>query len=470
MILIMTQIKLYNSLTRTKDALTKDAHNNALPIGMYVCGPTVYSRPHIGNARSCVIYDVLFRLLRHVYGDDGVNYVRNITDVDDKINKAAIERGISIQQLTTEITEQFHHDIDAVGCLRPNIEPKATEHIAEIIAMIERLLKGGYAYISHSHVLFDITAKGHDGWNYGMLSGRQTEEQEAGARVAVEAYKRNSGDFVLWKPSDAQDDISSVFASPWGQGRPGWHIECSAMSTRYLGADFAIHGGGADLKFPHHENEIAQSCCANIGSHYAHHWVHNGFLTVDGEKMSKSLGNFITVHDLLERGVRGEVIRFALLSSHYAKPLDWNDKLLEDCTKQLDKFYRMMKDCQEQNIAQENEVSPEITAPEITAPEIIKVLSDDLNLPKAIAVLHSLPAHQLKAAGAMLGLLQQNPNEWFAVEKKHTLDEIEIAELIAKRAAAKIAKNWAEADNIRNSLLTQNITLKDNPDGTTSWS
>ena len=445
----MTEIKLYNSLTRSKEAL-----NERLPIGMYVCGPTVYSRPHIGNARSCVVYDVLFRLLRHNYGEGGVVYVRNITDVDDKINKAATLRGISIQALTHEITEQFHADIAELGCLRPSIEPKVTEHISEIIAMIEQLVANGYAYVEDGHVLFDVSSKPHDGWHYGMLSGRNAEEQEAGARVAVEAYKRNAGDFVLWKPADDEDDVSSVFESPWGQGRPGWHIECSAMATRYLGADFAIHGGGADLKFPHHENEIAQSCCANIGSHYAKLWVHNGFLTVSGEKMSKSLGNFITVHDLLQRGVRGEIIRFALLSAHYAKPLDWNDKLLEDCTKQLNKFYAAMN-----GVEQVSEV----------APEMIAALSDDLNLPKAFAVLHSLPPHQLKAAGAMLGLLQQNPQTWLVTEKNISLSEAEIAELIAKRLDAKIAKNWAEADRIRAELLAQNITLKDNPDGTTTW-
>jgi cysteinyl-tRNA synthetase len=319
------------------------------------------------------------------------------------------------------------------------------------------LVSGGYAYLEAGHVLFDTTSKAHNGWHYGMLSGRQTEEQEAGARIAVESYKRNDGDFVLWKPADAEDDMSSVFASPWGKGRPGWHIECSAMATRYLGEDFAIHGGGADLKFPHHENEIAQSCCANIGSHYARHWVHNGFLTVEGEKMSKSLGNFITVHDLLQRGVKGEVIRFALMSAHYAKPLDWNEKLLEDCTKQLSKFYRSMADV-EQGIA--------------VAPEMIAALSDDMNTPKAISVLHSLQANQLQAAGAMVGLLQHNPHEWLDIIQTHSLNESKIiSALIEQRSAAKSAKNWAEADRIRAQLLDeQNITLKDNPDGTTSWS
>jgi cysteinyl-tRNA synthetase len=446
----MTQLKLYNSLTRSKELIEEQ-----LPIGMYVCGPTVYSRPHIGNARSCVVYDVLFRLLKNIYGDDSVIYVRNITDVDDKINAAAIERGISIQALTAEVIQHFHDDIAEIGCLQPTIEPKVTSHIAEIIQMIERLIANGHAYVASGHVLFDVMTNAHNGWNYGMLSGRQIEEQEAGARIAVESYKRNTGDFVLWKPASSNDDVSSVFASPWGNGRPGWHIECSAMSTRYLGEDFAIHGGGADLKFPHHENEIAQSCCANHGSSYARTWVHNGFLTVNGEKMSKSLGNFITVHDLLQKGVRGEVIRFALLAAHYAKPLDWNNKLLEDSLKQLNKLYKNMN-----GVVQ-------LTTPNKA---VIQALCDDLNLPKAIACLHNLPANELKASGALLGLLQDNSEKWLAAETSQlSLTVSEIEGLIEQRVQAKQSKNWAEADRIREYLLQNGVELVDQAGGSTIW-
>jgi cysteinyl-tRNA synthetase len=443
-------LKLYNSLTRASELLEEK-----LPIGMYVCGPTVYSRPHIGNARSCVVYDVLFRLLKHLHGESGVIYVRNITDVDDKINIAAVERGISIQELTSEVTRQFHADIAELGCQSPNIEPKVTEHIAEIIQMIQSLIANGHAYEVDSHVLFDVTTKPHHGWSYGMLSGRQIEEQEAGARIAVEDYKRNAGDFVLWKPSGEQDDASSVFESPWGQGRPGWHIECSAMSTRYLGENFAIHGGGADLKFPHHENEIAQSCCANHGSHYARTWVHNGFLTVNGEKMSKSLGNFTTVYDLLEKGVRGEVIRFALLSAHYAKPLDWNDKLLEDSFKQLNKLYKNMKGVEQLN-------SPSAA--------VVEALCEDLNLPKAIAALHGLQPNELRASGALLGLLQDSVENWFAsYSSKSALNESEIESLIQQRTQAKQSKNWAEADRIRDYLMQNGVELIDQAGGVTTW-
>jgi cysteinyl-tRNA synthetase len=443
-------ITLYNTLTRQKEPLSEKPSG-----GMYVCGPTVYARPHIGNARSVVVYDVLFRLLRTCYGEAGVTYVRNITDVDDKINAAARAGGISIDTLTQEITTQFHADIAALGCLPPTIEPRATQHIPEMIAIIERLLEGGYAYASAGHVLFDVTSPAHGGWHYGMLSRRKTDEQEAGARVAVESYKRNSGDFVLWKPADAEDDASATFPSPWGEGRPGWHIECSAMATRYLGADFDIHGGGADLMFPHHENEIAQSCCANPHSHYARLWVHNGFLTVNGEKMSKSLGNFITVRDLLDGGARGEVIRFALMSTHYAKPLDWTEKLLEDSRKQLEKLYRSVA-----NAPQTDTVSD----------AVLSALADDMNVPKAIACLHHMPREQLRASGALLGILQSDPHECGAAQiESVAVEGVDIARLVEKRIHAKQSKNWAEADRIRTELLTRGITLKDHSDGSTTW-
>jgi cysteinyl-tRNA synthetase len=325
-----------------------------------------------------------------------------------------------------------------------------------MIAIIERLLAGGYAYESQRHVLFDVNSPPHGHWQYGMLSGRKTEEQEAGARVAVESYKRHAGDFVLWKPTDAEDDPSSVFDSPWGRGRPGWHIECSAMSTTYLGTDFAIHGGGADLMFPHHENEIAQSCCAYPQSRYAQLWVHNGFLTVDGEKMSKSLGNFTTVYDVLSEGVRGEVIRFALLSSHYAKPLDWTAKLLEDARKQVEKLYRTME-----NVPQSD----------VPAGAVLSALQEDLNIPKAIAALHQMPAEHLRASGALLGVLQDDPAAWSSAATPPSVEVagLDVGALVAARTAAKHAKNWAEADRIRATLTAHDITLTDHPDGTTTW-
>ncbi len=287
---------LHNSLSGQKEEFTPyDAKN----VRMYVCGPTVYNRPHIGNARAVVVYDVLFRLLRKIYGENHVTYVRNITDVDDKINAQAKENGEPIAQLTQRVTQWFHEDMAALGNLKPSKEPKATQHIKEIIELIEHIIKNGHAYEAEKHVLFDVNSVGQIGdYYYGKLSGKKLEDLIAGARVEVEKYKRNAGDFVLWKPSKEDEP---GWDSPWGRGRPGWHIECSAMSTKYLGNDFDIHGGGADLKFPHHENEIAQSCCGNSLSSFSNYWIHNGFLTVNGEKMSKSLGNFITVHDLLER-------------------------------------------------------------------------------------------------------------------------------------------------------------------------
>ena len=441
-------ITLYNSLTREKNRLPQQDH-----IGMYVCGPTVYNRPHIGNARSVVIYDVLFRLLQTRYQQ--VTYVRNITDVDDKINATAKAHNMTIRELTEKTVQQFHSDMNALYCLAPTIEPRATEHISHIITMIDTLMLRNHAYLAEGHVLFDVDAVNtHPTWKYGILSGRNIEEQQAGARIAVESYKRNAGDFILWKPALVDDDASSVFDSPWGPGRPGWHIECSAMSTHYLGTDFDIHGGGADLKFPHHENEMAQSCCAHPDSSYAKHWMHNGFLTVSGEKMSKSLGNFITVHELLERGVKGEVIRLALLSAHYAKPLDWNDKLLSDCEKQLDKLYRKMNSTPQKKTCD---------------PAFLKILHDDLNVPAAMAYLHHMDSAYLCTCGQMLGLLQDA--SWGAapqISQDAALDD-DIRMLIEERKAAKADKNWSKADDIRDALKKRNIELIDMADGTTQW-
>ncbi len=454
-------ISLYNTLTRKKEELKpiKDGQ-----VSMYVCGPTVYDRPHIGNARSVVVYDVLYRLLMQVYGKDNVTYVRNITDVDDKINAAAKANGEPISALTQRIEGWFHDDIgalnvlpatkaltgketaaDAKGCMG---EPHATHHIPHMIEMIENLIKNGNAYVSQGHVLFAVDSYKE----YGQLSGRKLDELVAGARIEVESYKKHPGDFVLWKPALADDDASSVFQSPWGAGRPGWHIECSAMSTTYLGDHFDIHGGGADLMFPHHENEIAQSRCALPGSKFANVWVHNGFLTVGGEKMSKSLGNFTTVKELLDKGVKGEVIRFALLSTKYSEPLDWNEKLVHDAKTTLDKWYRLLPQ-------QPTELVPS---------EFLTALSDDLNLPKAVSLMHAANPAELKAMGHILGFFNQTPEEWFkGGQSNESSQNIEL--LVNNRIEAKKSKNWAEADRIRKELAQQGIVLEDRPDGTTDW-
>jgi cysteinyl-tRNA synthetase len=475
------KLTLHNTLTRKKEVFTPLDDKN---IRMYVCGPTVYDRPHIGNARAVVVYDVLLRLLRHIYGEKHVTYARNITDVDDKIIVAAKERGITIQQLTEEVTAQFHDDMDALNCLRPTHEPRATQYIGKMIAMIEMLIHRGHAYVSEGHVLFAVESFE----NYGALSGRKLEDLIAGARVEVESYKRHAGDFVLWKPADAEDDESSVFDSPWGKGRPGWHIECSAMSTDLLDDTFDIHGGGADLKFPHHENEIAQSCGANPDSEFAKLWLHNGFLTVNGEKMSKSLGNFITVKDLLDKFTAqgkghkaGEIIRFVLLSTRYSEPLNWTEKLLEDAEKTLDSWYRILE---KENIEPTKIVIPKIKlydypsgrekfSPSCPSEEY---LFSDLNFSAAIACVVSIASEyqknpsqlialQLLDNTKVLGFLFNSPNIWF---RGAGADDAVMA-LINARAEAKRTKNWAESDRIRDELKAQGILLEDKPDGTTDW-
>jgi cysteinyl-tRNA synthetase len=423
---------------------------------MYVCGPTVYDYPHIGNARSVVVYDLLFRLLQRVYGVESINYVRNITDVDDKINIAAKARQITINKLTQEIIEIFTQDMYSLGCLAPTVEPRATEHIEEMIFIIKKLIDKNHAYIANNHVYFSIKSDP----SYGKLAGREIEEMIPGSRINIEKNKLHPGDFVLWKPQDAEDDVSSVFDSPWGKGRPGWHIECSAMSYKYLGSDFDIHGGGADLMFPHHTNEMAQSCCAFEDSKYANYWVHNGFLTVNGEKMSKSLGNFTTVRQLLDNNIRGEAIRLVLLLTHYRKPLDFNDKALSDAKKTLDGFYRIVLE------------NPAIVPQQGQA--------DDLNTPAAITTLHEISkaynkendvfkktnyAQKLKASCNLLGLLSNTPQQWFSNEDL----DINISNLINERNIAKNNKNWAVADQIRNQLKNYNIILEDKIDGTTTW-
>ncbi len=460
-------IKLSNTLTRTVEPFVP---LDAAHVKMYVCGPTVYARPHIGNARSVVVYDVLYRLLKHDYetAQGGkVTFVRNITDVDDKINAAAIERGITIQALTGEVTQQFHDDMGALNCLPPTVEPKATEHIAQMIALIERLIAGGFAYAAEGHVLFRVQKDA----NYGNLSRRSVKDMIAGARVEVAPYKEYAGDFVLWKPASEKDDASSKFDSPWGVGRPGWHIECSAMSETHLGHNFDIHGGGADLMFPHHENEIAQSTCGNPGSHYAKYWVHNGFLTVEGEKMSKSLGNFITVQDLLQGNIWPEDIRLALMSARYNEPLDWTTKLLSDAQKMMYKLYRKVGDVEAVGKVNEG---------------VLEAIRSNLNTPKAIALLLTLEGEELKASANFMGLLTKTESERsktpFTINISASLDghgglsadliaglsdEQLIQKLIAARNDAKKVRDFATSDAIRDALKAKGIILEDNAIGTT---
>jgi cysteinyl-tRNA synthetase len=433
-----------------------------------VCGPTVYDFAHIGNARPVVVFDVLFRLLRLIYGEGHVTYVRNITDVEDKINAAAKERGETIRALTERTAKAYHDDMGALAALPPTIEPRATEHIPQMIAMISALIASGNAYEAEGHVLFSIASMP----DYGKLSGRSLDEMRAGARVEVAPYKRDAGDFVLWKPSTL--DIPG-WDSPWGRGRPGWHIECSAMSEAHLGETFDIHGGGLDLIFPHHENEIAQSVCAHGGRPFVNIWMHNGFLTAAaGEKMSKSLGNFVTVHDLLEDWP-GEAIRLALLSGHYSEPLEFSRDRLAQAKQTLDRFYSALREAAKAGGApRRNQHEP---------PTVMAALSDDLNTPLAVAGMHEIlrdlnlalqagnitdaadRASELRAAGALLGLLQQEPDSWL----RGGGDESGIADLISQRNAARKARNFAEADRIRAELAKQGVILEDKPGGATEW-
>ncbi len=455
-------LQLYNTLARAKQDFAPLIPGH---VRMYVCGPTVYDFAHIGNARPVVVFDVLFRLLRHVYGAEAVTYARNITDVEDKIIVRAAENGESIDELTARTTEAFHQDMAALGALEPTIEPRATDHIHRMIDMIERLIDDDYAYAAEGHVLFHVPAM-HD---YGQLSRRSRDDLVAGARVEVAPYKKDAADFVLWKPSS---DDQPGWQSPWGRGRPGWHIECSAMSSQHLGETFDIHGGGLDLIFPHHENEIAQSRCAQNTPFMARFWMHNGYVVVNGEKMSKSLGNFFTVRQLLEEGFPGEAIRLALLSGHYRQPLDVTREKITEAKAQLDRLYGALRRAKNLQRA-EDTISHGVAA----------ALSDDLNTPEALARLHAL-AHELntqgepeqaalsKAAlldsGYLLGLLQQDPEDWFrgsADGEGPSPEEIEM--LIAARKAARQAKDFAEADRIRDTLAGQGVLLEDGPQGTT---
>jgi len=456
-------LHLFNTLTRTKARFEPLDPAN---VRLYVCGPTVYDLAHIGNARPVVVFDVLFRLLRHVYGADHVTYARNITDVDDKIIAAAKESGAPIEAITARTTRAFHDDMAALGALAPTMEPRATEHIPHMIAMIEALIARGHAYVADGHVLFSVPSMA----DYGRLSGHSRDELIAGARVDVAPYKKDPADFVLWKPSTAEQP---GWDSPWGRGRPGWHIECSAMSEQHLGAHFDIHGGGQDLIFPHHENELAQSLCAHDGRPFVNVWMHNGYVVVEGEKMSKSLGNFFTVRSLLEEGLPGEAIRLALLSAHYRQPLDFTREKLKEAKTQLDRLYGALRHAQE---VRRIEAAP--------SEGVVAALSDDLNTPEALAELHKLgtalnkarePAEQarlkgaLGASGALLGLLDKNPEDWFRGGGQGDDEAEGIENLIAARAAARKAKDFAGADRIRDDLARRGIVLEDRPDGTTDW-
>ncbi len=466
-------LKLYNTLTRGKEAFVPLDPSN---VRMYVCGPTVYDFAHIGNARPIIVFDVLYRLLRHVYGEKHVRYVRNITDVDDKINARAAERGISIRELTEQTNEVFQADVKALGCLEPDVQPRATEHIAQMIAIIERLIASGHAYAADGHVLFDVPSMR----DYGRLSRRSLDEMIAGARVDVAPYKRGDMDFVLWKPSK---DSEPGWESPWGRGRPGWHIECSAMSWKHLGEVFDIHGGGIDLVFPHHENEIAQTRCAFGHDVMANVWMHNGFLQVEGEKMSKSLGNFVTIHELLNtekfggRKWPGEVLRLAMLRTHYRQPIDFTVKALEEAEKTLRRWQ-----------------THAVRADHVVVHEpFLEALADDLNTSDAIAEMHKLTnvgfilgfsflghaslaapdainesAAKLRFCLNSLGLESIASPTWNLIAVGREQSE-QIENLINTRLTARAAKNWAESDRIRDELAAMGVALKDNKDGTTTW-
>ncbi len=452
-------LRLHNTIARAKqDFEPVDPEH----VRMYVCGPTVYDDIHIGNARPLVIFDVLNRLLRRLY--PRVTYVRNITDVDDKINARAKESGIDIGELTERTTARFHADAAEMGVQTPDVEPRATEHVPEMIALIERLIDHGHAYAAEGHVLFDVPSMP----DYGGLSRHSRDALIAGARVDVAPYKRDPADFVLWKPST--DDLPG-WPSPWGRGRPGWHIECSAMSQKHLGVDFDIHGGGQDLIFPHHENEIAQSHCGNPGSNFAKYWVHNGYVMSEGEKMSKSLGNFYTVRDLLDE-FPGEALRLILLQTHYRAPLDFTKDGLRRAKATLDRFYGALRGVDA------------VPGPKGEPPaELIAALEDDLNTPLALSVLHDAVSklnaaatpekksdarNVVIAAGKILGLLQRYPEDWFRSRpaRGHGLDDAAIEAMIADRAAARTARDFAESDRIRDALADAGVILEDKPEGT----
>jgi cysteinyl-tRNA synthetase len=444
----MHALSLHNSLSRRKERFEPLDHQH---VRMYVCGPTVYDLAHIGNARTMVVFDVLSRVLRVLY--PRVTYVRNITDVDDKINARAKESGEPIASITARTTADFHADMANLGVLPPDEEPRATQHIGQMIEIIQRLIDAGHAYAAEGHVLFSVPSFKA----YGHLSGHAPDELLAGARIDVAPYKRDAGDFVLWKPSSP--DIPG-WDSPWGRGRPGWHIECSAMSWRYLGETFDIHGGGTDLIFPHHENELAQSVCAFPGSHFARYWVHSGMLQINDEKMSKSLGNFFTIREVLAQAP-AEAIRLALIRTHYHSVADFSEAALVEARRELDRFYRAL------------ERYPDIAAVDVP-PSVMEALCDDLNTPLALSAMHALAdralagdfdaACGLRAAGAVLGLLEQDASAWF---RGGDIDVAAVEAAVAERLAARKAREFARADAIRAEWAAKGIAFEDGPQGTT---
>ncbi|WP_315833128.1 cysteine--tRNA ligase [Bradyrhizobium prioriisuperbiae] len=448
------ELKLYDTLTKDKRAFVPLDRNN---VRMYVCGPTVYDFAHIGNARPVIVFDVLFRLLRHHYGADHVSYVRNITDVDDKINDRAardfpgLPLNDAIRKVTEQTERQFHEDVDALGALRPTVEPRATEHILEMRAIIEKLIANGNAYVAQDHVLFAVATMPA----YGQLARRSLDEMMAGARVDVASYKRDEMDFVLWKPAKPGEPS---WPSPGGitvEGRPGWHIECSAMAWKHLGQQFDIHGGGIDLVFPHHENELAQSCCAFHEERMANVWMHNGFLQVEGEKMSKSLGNFVTIRELLADWP-GEVLRLNMLKTHYRSPIDWTIKGLEESAKTLDDWYVAAGDAKGERVAT----------------GVLEALADDLNTPQMIAALHGLRSSavagderardEFAASLKLVGLLAETRAAWASRKQQDAgIDAAKVESLIADRASARARKDFKESDRIRDELVAMGVVLKD---------
>ena len=443
-------LNFFNTLTNKKEKFVPLNDNK---VGMYVCGPTVYDFPHIGNARPLVVFDVLFRLLQNLYGKGKVKYVRNITDIDDKIIDSSKKNKISIQKLTETITKSFHKDCSYLNCLKPSFEPKATEHIKEMISMVTNLLKNKHAYENKKHVYFSVSSFK----KYGMLSNKNSEELKAGSRVEISKYKKNPLDFVLWKPSDDKDP---GWDSPWGRGRPGWHLECSVMSEKFLGKRFDLHGGGLDLIFPHHENEIAQSCCANKIKNFANYWMHNGFVTFDKEKMSKSIGNIVTINKLGET-INGQVVRLALLSAHYKQPLDWNEKLIKDSQNTLDKWYNQF----------ENNDLDEVNE------DLLLPLLEDLNTPEYISKLHTLYEESSKgnklskskflAACKLIGLLEEDKASWENFKKsKVKIDENLINKKIKDRNSARKSGDYKLADILRKELEDNGIIIEDKEDKT----
>jgi cysteinyl-tRNA synthetase len=451
----MPEVKIYNTLTRSKEVFQPIDNSH---VRVYACGPTVYDYAHIGNARMAVTFDLLVRVLKKVFSK--VTYVSNITDIDDKIIEASRKTGLPINEITEKYTKIYNEDMASLGVELPDIQPKATEHIRDMISLIQTLIKRGHAYEEQGHVLFDVLSFPA----YGGLSGRSREDQIAGARVEIAPYKKDASDFVLWKPSS---EDQPGWDSPWGRGRPGWHIECSAMSEQHLGLPFDIHGGGADLKFPHHENEIAQSCCAhgneNDLSAFSKYWVHNGFLTVNSEKMSKSLGNITLVHNLLEK-VHGETVRLTLLSAHYRQPLDWSDEAILNSKRLLDRLYSILNQCD--NIEPEMSEVPE---------SFMSALCDDINTPQAIAEINKIAKELANAsddkkpllkgmllqASDLLGILNSNPKEWLGFsEQSHEIDD-----LVQKREEARKNKNFSLADQIRDQLLELGVVVEDTPTG-----